>query len=222
MTRTIIFNDAREMTDYLVKEVNKENWPKKIRRFFDMKECQETRELIMAGKKDFQSKLAYMGASLRLKVEVEKACFDFPYSCSVEVMATSKELWRIKQELLAKANVYVNEMDEKRNTAPALEGLYLVSNIVFNPITDEKLHLVKIGYSTNLASRMNNYRTQNPMLYHIDYYLDKKVSETEFHIEMLLSDKFQKLDNAQEWFITDEKTYFEICEGGFQYFIDRM
>jgi len=43
-----------------------------------------------------------------------------------------------------------NTNNPKRYDAPSASGLYLISNTLFNPQTEEKIYIVKVGVSQNL------------------------------------------------------------------------
>lgn len=125
-----------------------------------------------------------------------------------------------------------------RTTIPKKAGLYLVGNVVLNPITGEVFHLIKIGMSSNLYDRMKSYSTSNPMMFHIDYKIIEddmdfnkvpsyrratlrgrkiKPIEEQYHKEMeKLS--FTHFEYAKEWFIVNKETYFEICNKKFDFF----
>lgn len=125
-----------------------------------------------------------------------------------------------------------------RTAIPKQAGLYLVGNVVFNPITEETFYLIKIGMSTNLYNRMKDYSTSNPMMFHIDYKIieddedygniakykrtalvGKKVKsvEEQYHRAMERL-HFTHFEYAQEWFIVSKEVYFEICTKKFDFF----
>ena len=68
-------------------------------------------------------------------------------------------------------NIFYNTENPLGNriAIPKQAGLYLVGNVILNPITGETFYLIKVGMSTNLYNRMKEYSTSNPMMFHIDY-----------------------------------------------------
>lgn len=125
-----------------------------------------------------------------------------------------------------------------RVTIPKQGGLYLVGNVVLNPITGEAFHLVKIGMSSNLYDRMKNYSTSNPMMFHIDYKVieddtecnkipsyrratvrGRKIKPIEEKYHKAMEElNFTHFEYAKEWFIVDKETYLEICAKKFNFF----
>jgi hypothetical protein len=138
-----------------------------------------------------------------------------------------------KEERMARAEQYVNYVEQfpkfmnyenkLRFAAPKESGLYLVGNTVFNPITEEHFYLLKVGVSCNLCNRMKSYKTQNPLLFHIDYHVateqEDDLREMECHL-ILLDHSISRIDKVDEWFIMPKEVYFEVCEKGFKYFYE--
>jgi hypothetical protein len=116
---------------------------------------------------------------------------------------------------------FVNEEDVLRFSAPKTQGLYLIGNTLFNPHTEEQFYLVKVGISKNLQSRMKNYNTLNPLVFHIDYYTECELQERQCH-HILLENCQSRVDKTEEWFRVSKELYFEICEKGFQFFLENM
>ena len=132
--------------------------------------------------------------------------------------------WYEMQDLRNNSSVFDNFEDEKRYDAPENGGLYCISNTLFNPITEEKFYAVKVGVSKNLTQRMKSYRTTNPMVYHIDFWVEDNSKDAEMlericHAKMIELG-FVRLKDAYEWFLVDAKTYILICDLGFQYFFE--
>jgi hypothetical protein len=133
--------------------------------------------------------------------------------------------WNEMQDLVDQATEFDNVTDFKRYDAPKSAGLYLVSNTLFNPFTNEQYYLIKVGESTNLYQRMKSYRTTNPMVFHIDFleWNDKEFSvyglERECHALMLRLG-FIKAKDASEWFLVSRERYLEICKKGFAFFLE--
>lgn len=100
-------------------------------------------------------------------------------------------------------------------------GLYLVGSTYINPFSKQTYYWIKVGMSTNLVKRLRSYRTENPMVWIADTMaVDKEdVYSMERECHIILSDvAYGIARNTDEWFIVDEKTYFEICDKGFRYF----
>ena len=137
-------------------------------------------------------------------------------------------------------NIFYNTENPlgSRAVIPKEAGLYLVGNVVLNPITGEVFHLVKIGMSANLYDRMKTYSTANPMMFHIDYLViednddyskvprykmvtlkNRKVKpiEEQYHKAMEKLN-FIRFEYAKEWFLVSKETYLEICAKKFDYF----
>lgn len=137
-------------------------------------------------------------------------------------------------------NIFYNTENPLGNRAviPKQGGLYLVGNVVLNPMTGEIFHLVKIGMSSNLYDRMKTYATSNPMMYHIDYLIidddtdyskvpsynrtrfkGRKIKPIEEQYHKAMEElNFAHFEYAKEWFIVSEETYLEICTKKFNFF----
>lgn len=101
-------------------------------------------------------------------------------------------------------------------TAPTSKGLYFIGETHFNPFTNEKFYWVKIGKSTNLKKRMNQYNTCCPMLWRIGF--SDKYDEEEFYHDWLYEHCEATCNHNEEWFLVNRETYLEMCEKGFAYF----
>ena len=137
-------------------------------------------------------------------------------------------------------NVFYNTENPLGNRAsiPKQAGLYLVGNVVLNPVTGETFYLVKVGMSANLYNRMKEYSTSNPMMFHIDYLIiedDTDYSKVpNYKITTLKSRKIKPIEElyhknmeelnfthfeyAKEWFMVSKETYLEICAKKFDFF----
>lgn len=125
-----------------------------------------------------------------------------------------------------------------RETIPKQAGLYLVGNVVLNPMTDKIFYLIKIGMSANLYDRMKTYSTSNPMMFHIAYKIIEdnmdyskiasykrttlrgrhiKPIEEQYH-KAMEELNFVRCEYAKEWFIVSKETYLEICAKKFDFF----
>lgn len=101
--------------------------------------------------------------------------------------------------------------EELRNVA----GLYFLGMVNMNPNTKEIFYWVKIGIANDLYKRMGAYNTHCPMLWHIDYLYDD--NELYYHAQ-LAKYALARCNHNTEWFMVDEKTYFEMCQKGFKFF----
>lgn len=124
-----------------------------------------------------------------------------------------KELASVRRS----ANRWINEENPMRLAAPCEKGLYLIGNTLFNPHTEEKIYVIKVGTSSNLYNRMKGYRTDNPMIFHIDFILEDLALEPLYHLALYKSGG-QFMDGCDEWFKVSEEIYLDICEEGFQFF----
>ena len=125
-----------------------------------------------------------------------------------------------------------------RAVIPKQAGLYLVGNVVLNPISGEVYYLIKVGMSANLYDRMKSYSTSNPMMFHIDYLIieddvdyDKvpsykrttlksrkiKPIEEQYH-KAMENLNFTRFEYAQEWFLVSKEIYLDICAKKFGFF----
>lgn len=96
-------------------------------------------------------------------------------------------------------------------------GLYFVGATYFVPTTMMPIYAVKIGKSYwDIGRRIRDYGTANPFIYHekehvLPDFICPEADEKTCH-EFLASIAIQKLEKNTEWFIVDEKTYFQLCE----------
>ena len=137
-------------------------------------------------------------------------------------------------------NVFYNTENPLGNRAaiPKQAGLYLVGNVVLNPMTGEIFYLVKVGMSANLYDRMRTYSTSNPMMFHIGYKIieddmdyskvasykrttlrGRKIKPIEEQYHKAMEElNFSHLEYAKEWFIVSKEIYSEICTKKFDFF----
>lgn len=94
-------------------------------------------------------------------------------------------------------------------------GLYFLGMVNVNPMTNEIFYWVKVGYASNILSRMRNYNSHCPMLWHIDY-----TGETneEYYHQQLRKVALATCNHNDEWFMVDRETYLAMCDKGFRYF----
>ena len=99
---------------------------------------------------------------------------------------------------------------------PHKQGLYLIGQTIFNPITDEKYYWVKVGWSSDLASRRAQYNTHTSMIWDIGYLTTKDIMlEYKYH-DKLFDIALHR--HADEWFSVPRENYLQICQKGFEYF----
>jgi hypothetical protein len=137
-------------------------------------------------------------------------------------------------------NIFYNTENPlgNRTIIPKQGGLYLVGNVVLNPVTEETFYLIKIGMSANLYNRMKQYSTSNPMMFHIDYkvieddadyrkvasykrtaMVGRKIKPIEEQYHKAMEElNFTHFEYAKEWFIVSKEIYSEICTKKFDFF----
>ena len=108
-------------------------------------------------------------------------------------------------------------------------GVYMIGQTAFNPNTNEKFYRIKVGCSSDVKKRLNQYKTYNPFMFYIDKVSKEKnritAEDTEkirnmellFHRLMELFLKLQN-DNHTEWYTVCEEDYMDFCEKGFEKF----
>ena len=141
-------------------------------------------------------------------------------------MAISEKLASAIEEVINYEHsfpMFENFANKLRFSAPKESGLYLIGNTIFNPLTDEKFYLVKVGIGSNLKNRMSAYKTHNPLMFHIDFHVAtgewEDISEKECHM-ILLENCISRIERVDEWFIVSKEKYFEICDKGFNFFME--
>ena len=96
-------------------------------------------------------------------------------------------------------------------------GLYFIGATYFIPTSKIPIYAVKIGQSNfDIGSRIRSYGTANPFIYHeqehvLPDFICPDADEKTCHA-FLRSISVQKLEKETEWFVVNEKTYFELCE----------
>ena len=98
-------------------------------------------------------------------------------------------------------------------------GLYLVGSTFFNPHTKEEFYWIKVGKSTNIAKRMKNYATHNPMLWKQSFYYcetKEEMDRKEHYCHKMLENV--DLAHTTEWFQVSRETYLEICDTEWNFF----
>ena len=116
-------------------------------------------------------------------------------------------------------DIYNSEWDTREMHYPyelsKVTGLYFLGMVNTNPITNETFYWVKIGYASDLLSRMRVYNTHCPMIWNIDY--SDSVEEKYYH-QRLAQVALAKCNHNDEWFMVDRTTYLAMCDKGFRYF----
>lgn len=105
-------------------------------------------------------------------------------------------------------------------------GIYLISNISFDIDTNNITYWIKVGYSTNIKTRMSEYRTHNPKFNPIDFYTIKNMGSVFAKEELKVYEKIchfalNQIAEAKvnsEWFLVSKENYLQICEEGFKWF----
>ena len=123
----------------------------------------------------------------------------------------------IRRDLMRQNGELMPFADGINYKVPEEPGLYFIGETHFNPYTKEEFYWVKIGKSTNLAKRLRNYDTCNPMLWRIDYLVNEENEEEYYHLR-LAQIAIAKCNHNEEWFLVNRETYLEMCEQGFSYF----
>lgn len=98
-------------------------------------------------------------------------------------------------------------------------GLYFVGMISVTP-DEKKYFLVKVGEADGrtVASRVGDYATYNPMIYHNDCFLasneyDARGADGETNCQWYIAERaYGRGQNSHEWFYVDEETYYELCD----------
>lgn len=113
-------------------------------------------------------------------------------------------------KILNKSNIHI----------PNSKGLYLIGNITFNHDTNNKEYWIKVGHSTDLRSRMNQYYTHNPSFIQLDYYIFNdinriKVTEEICHFA-LNQIAFGRIN--EEWFLISEQDFNDVQKEKFSWF----
>lgn len=98
---------------------------------------------------------------------------------------------------------------------PHKDGLYLLGQTFFNPITDEKFYWIKPGTASDLKRRRRDYSTHTAMIQDIDYYIGNELTESGCHRKLKAIALHR---HADEWFSVSREDYLAICEQGFNWF----
>lgn len=99
-------------------------------------------------------------------------------------------------------------------------GLYLMGSTHFNPITDEKFYMIKVGKSSDIKGRLYQHDVSNPLKFVIairPYPYAKQI----FMHERVCHQKLAKIAigaRGNEWYRLSREDYLCICEHGFEWF----
>lgn len=111
--------------------------------------------------------------------------------------------------------------DFSKEQTEGVGGIYLIGSTYFNPYTDEKFYWIKVGKTTDLAKRMKQYATHNPMLWKNSFLQinSKDLQNAEKLCQRCLKDHSNIVaENTNEWYSVSKQLYLEICENGFTWF----
>lgn len=114
--------------------------------------------------------------------------------------------------------IFYDEDTNLRN-APHTSGLYFFGVVNSNPFTHKEFYNVKIGLASDIAKRLNSYRTHSPMVKLIALYEceDYREQEKKYHTLLNQHATFRNQNNDEWWFV-DRDTYLQMSEKGFSYF----
>lgn len=139
------------------------------------------------------------------------------FACMCHCGVGHEEYFELMEKIMACHPTKKNPFEDGINYDVKPEaGLYFIGETHFNPITHEEFYWVKIGKSTNLKKRMNQYNTCCPMLWRIDTSFD--YDKEEYYHNRLYRECVATCNHNEEWFMVDRETYLEMCEKGFAYF----
>ena len=108
----------------------------------------------------------------------------------------------------------VLDMPCAKITEKGLRGLYFIAMMAHNP-EGENFYLVKIGQAEDIGTRMQQYASHNPMIYHNNcslYINHGSMNEYERNCHMFLKTMaYARAQNALEWYYVTEENYFTLC-----------
>ena len=102
------------------------------------------------------------------------------------------------------------------NSDEHFSGLYWNGCVGYNPIVENPIFNGKVGRATDIAKRMNQYCTHNPMFWHngcslrIDDPQRLRFAEASAH-EFLSKVAIRLCPNTAEWYEFDRRTYMALC-----------
>ena len=108
------------------------------------------------------------------------------------------------------------------NVECKLKGLYLLEQCACDPHTKQIYYWVKVGQSIDMRNRMKGYASDNPayFLLAVKQFVTKDdINYAEKACQIKLMQKaIARGKDSHEWFLVDEKTFFEIEDKKFDYF----
>jgi len=125
-------------------------------------------------------------------------------------------------EALSKIVEFTDEYD-RPIVEKGASGLYLLEQCAIDPHTKQIYYWVKVGQSTDIKGRMKGYACDNPAHFLLDVmeFDLEEINEAERVCQILLMRKaIARGKDCREWFLIDEKTFFEIEEKKFNYFFE--
>jgi hypothetical protein len=116
----------------------------------------------------------------------------------------------------------MEEENQIKSEIRSENGLYLVSNACYNPISKNTVYVIKIGIASDISKRMEQYKSTNPMLNHIDFFYgfskeQGRAIEKVYH-KLMRELSYKQIEGTAEWFEVEESKYFNILNKGFGYF----
>lgn len=100
-------------------------------------------------------------------------------------------------------------------TERGMRGLYFVAMMAHNP-DGKNFYLVKIGKAEDIGSRMRQYASHNPMIYHNNcslYINEGRLEPYEHNCHNFLNNiAFGRAQNSLEWYYVNEKDYYTLCD----------
>ena len=116
----------------------------------------------------------------------------------------------------------IEEEKQTKSEVRSENGLYLVSNVCYNPISKNTVYVIKVGIASDISKRMSQYKSTNPMLNHIDFVYgfskeQGRAIEKAYH-ELMKELSYKQIEVTAEWFEVEESKYFNILNKGFGYF----
>lgn len=142
-------------------------------------------------------------------------------------LSKHKELKYIFKKFQNPTFELVKMLDTQSKThIPNGAGIYLVDNIFIDINTNDIAYWIKVGYSTDIKTRMSEYRTHNPKFEPIDFYTIKNMGRVFAKEELKVYEKichFALNQIAQgrinsEWFLVSKEDYTKIRKEGFKWF----
>lgn len=115
---------------------------------------------------------------------------------------------------------------------PAKSGIYILGQTAFNPETEQKYYMIKVGLASDLYVRLKQYACYNPCFWIIDAIpIEKGYHEIEEKCHSILeilefgaiSWYNQQIEtcchsHSTEWYSVTEDTYHIICTYGYYAF----